>query len=227
MILGACAAPPKPPLKQTPRGPAPSVTLKGKPAAAVPASPAKGASLKPPPPPPKAKPAPPVPAPLPAKAVPGSTVPPPKSIPPPAVVPPSDPALELTDAPFILAAKANLNDFRYFANGGFDAGWAVGYHTCWVIKLPTAPAGPWVRAFVGAKLGAAKTQTIPGRPGWDQQPVPGDIYVAIASEPAWPQNRRRLLVRAEDLPLAGHATYPLDGVGESRWFWPEIPLSEV
>lgn len=226
--LGACAAPAKPPLKQTGHAPASSATLKGKPANASVSGPAKGAALKPAPPSVKTKPGPAVPPPA-AKAVPVPIVPPPltKSAPAPLVPPPPDTAVVLTDAPYFLAAKANLNDFRFFANGGFDAGWNVGYNTCWVIKLPPAPAGPWARAFVGAKLGAAKTQTVPGRPGWDQQPVPGEIQVAIASEPSWPQSRRRPLVNAEELPLAGHSTYPLDGVGEARWVWTEIPLSEV
>lgn len=167
------------------------------------------------------------PAPAPAKpkpvvAKPAPVPPPPVPAPPPAPVAPLP-----TDPPYLLAARASLADYRFFANGGFDAGWNVGYHTCWVVKLPPAPGAFWTRAYVGAKLGAAKTASIPGRPGWDQEPIAGEIHVAVAAQPVWPVARRRPLARAEELPLAGNPTYPLDGVGEARWVWTEIPVTEV
>lgn len=197
LLAWACAAPAPTPAPKFSIGRPPATSVK------TPAPPAK-------PKPPAAKPAP---APL------APPAPPPE---PPAPVAPSP-----TDPPFLLSARASLADYRFFANGGFDAGWNVGYHTCWVIKLPPAPGAFWTRAFVGAKLGAAKTTALPGRPGWDQEPVTGEIHVAVAPQPSWPVNRRRLLARAEDLPLAGHPTYPLDGVGEARWVWTEIPVTEV
>jgi hypothetical protein len=69
-----------------------------------------------------------------------------------------------------------------------------------------------------------KTERKPGRPDWDRRVVPGEIVAAVSAEPRWPQSQRFPLVRTEDIPLAGDPKQPLDGVGEARWFWTEIPL---
>jgi hypothetical protein len=113
------------------------------------------------------------------------------------------------------------------ANGGFDANWHVGYTTCWVVKLPPAPAGAYARAFLGARLGRMKTATAPGRPSWERRPLSGEIDIAVSPSPQWPQRRRLLLTPAEDIPLEGDPDNALEGVGESRWFWVEIPVSDV
>jgi hypothetical protein len=121
----------------------------------------------------------------------------------------------------------NLNDFTLLANAGFDPGWRVGYDTAWVVQLPPAPAGPWKRAFLGAKLGRAKLEPVPGRPSWEKRRVKGEIDVAVANEPLWPHSRRTLLTDVEAVPLEGDPDNAAADVGEARWFWTEVPLSHV
>jgi len=58
--------------------------------------------------------------------------------------------------PVIIAEVENLNDFALFATSGWDGNWYVGYNHAWVTKLPHAPAGNYVKAYLGAKLGRAK-----------------------------------------------------------------------
>lgn len=129
--------------------------------------------------------------------------------------------------PQILTPLGNLNDYPLLANGGWNANWYVGYNTSWVHRLPAASSGAYARAFVGAKLGAMKTEPVPGRPTWERRVVPGEIAVALAPEPFWPQNKRYLLTMTDDIPLEGDPDNGLDGVGEARWFWAEVPLKAV
>ncbi len=124
-----------------------------------------------------------------------------------------------------LADVVNPNDFTLFANGaGWDGNWYVGYNTCWVVKLPPIPAGKFARAYVGARLGRMKTEAIPGRPPWERRPIPGEVQIAVATEPLWPQTKRFPLTRTEDIPLEGDAENAVEGVGESRWFWAQVPV---
>ena len=128
--------------------------------------------------------------------------------------------------PTIIAPLANPNDFSLVANGGFDPGWRVGYETAWVVQLPPAPEGAWRKAYLGAKLGRAKLEQVPGRPPWEKRRVKGEVDIAVAGEPIWPHSRRFLLARAEDIPLEGDPDNAADGVGEARWFWVEVPPQE-
>lgn len=130
-------------------------------------------------------------------------------------------------APLVLSPLANLNDFNLLANGGFDPGWRVGFDTAWVVQLPPAPAGKWKRAFLGAKLGRAKMERVPGRPPWEKRRIKGEIDVAVAGEPLWPHSRRFPLARVEDIPLEADPDNATDGVGEARWFWVEVPVKHV
>jgi hypothetical protein len=120
-----------------------------------------------------------------------------------------------------------LNDYQLFANGGADYGFYVGYDRAWVVRFPAVPSGEWHRAFIGAKLGGMKTERKPGRPNWDRRVVPGEIVAAVSPEPLWPQSRRYSLASTEDIPLAGDPDQALEGVGESRWFWAEVPVSAL
>ncbi len=58
--------------------------------------------------------------------------------------------------PVIIAEVENLNDFALFATSGWDGNWYVGYNHAWVTKLPKAPEGNYVKAYLGAKLGRSK-----------------------------------------------------------------------
>jgi len=130
--------------------------------------------------------------------------------------------------PVYLTEVPNINDFSLFANGGgWDGNWYVGYNTCWISKLPVPPAGDYTRAFLGAKLGRMKTESVPGRPSWEKQSVDGEIQIAVAPEPLWPQSRRFLLTPSRDIPMEGDSENAVEKVGESRWFWVEVPLKYV
>jgi hypothetical protein len=133
----------------------------------------------------------------------------------------------LANTPVYLAARHCLSDYQFLADGGETFGFSVGYSRSWIVRLPPVPAGPWVRAFVGAKLGAMKTERKPGRPDWDRRVVPGEIFAAVAQDLPLPHSRRFSLARTEEIPLVSDPRQPLEGVGEARWFWTEIPLSVV
>ncbi|HRY28790.1 MAG TPA: hypothetical protein P5079_01995 [Elusimicrobiota bacterium] len=130
-------------------------------------------------------------------------------------------------SPVYLTEISNPNDFVLFANGGWDGNWYVGYNTCWVSKLPPAPPGEYKSAFLGARLGRMKTESVPGRPPWEKRPIKGFINMAVADEPLWPQSRRFRLTETADIPLEGDAENAVEGVGESRWFWVEVPLKFI
>src|SRR5206468_924344 len=91
-------------------------------------------------------------------------------------------------------------DFVLFANGGWDGNWYVGYNTCWIQQLPV-PKGAYRRAFIGARLGRMKSQPEPGKPSWEKKALPGEIYMAIASTPAWTREQSHFLVDGRDIPL--------------------------
>lgn len=134
---------------------------------------------------------------------------------------PSGPVL-----PVYLALKPNLNDFVGFSDGGWDGNWYVGYNSCWIVKVPAPPPGDYQKAFLGAKLGRAKTRT-KSESGFEQEPIPGKIYMGIASTPSFGSERRFFLSRAEDLPSQPDPTLISGWVGQPGWVWTEIPVSAV
>ena len=140
---------------------------------------------------------------------------------------PADAEPSAAAVPQLLSSLPNLNDYTLLANGGWNANWYVGHNTCWVHKLPAASSGPYVRAFAGAKLGAMKTEPIPGRPTWERRVIPGEVAIALGPEPSWSQSKRYLLAMSDDIPLEGDPDNALEGVGESRWFWVEVPLKSI
>lgn len=119
------------------------------------------------------------------------------------------------DYPVYVLKVPNPNDYTLFANGGWDGNWYVGYDVCWVKKLPPVPPGSYARAFIGAKLGRMKPS------------LRGDIWMAISSTPAWTQSQEARLSGAGDIPSEGDASNAIANVGESQWFWAEIPLERV
>src|SRR3989339_2218179 len=70
-----------------------------------------------------------------------------------------------TILPTYIALQQNINDFGRFADGGDDANWYIGYNNAWIVKLPPAPMGDFGRAYIGAKIGRAKTRPSP-RKSW-------------------------------------------------------------
>jgi len=130
------------------------------------------------------------------------------------------------DYPVYVSQVPNLNDYSLFANGGWDGNWYVGYNNGWIKKLPPVPKGNYARAFVGAKLGRMKTLPPVGRPP-EFNPVPGEIWIALSSTPSWEANQSFRLTTTADIPLEPGMDYALENVGESEWFWTEIPLESV
>jgi hypothetical protein len=87
--------------------------------------------------------------------------------------------------PTFIALHPDINAFRAFADGGWDGNWYVGYNTCWIVKLPKPPVGDYVRAFLGARLGRAKTHARRGGASWERDPIPGKIYIGISNAAAF------------------------------------------
>jgi hypothetical protein len=129
--------------------------------------------------------------------------------------------------PVYLCELSNIHDYNIFANGGWNGSWYVGYNVCWMEKLPKIPEGEYTRAFIGAKLGRMKSQAVVGKPTWEKEAIPGEIYMSISSSPAWTLSQSHLLTGTPDIPLEADPSNALEGVGESKWFWVEIPLSAV
>src|SRR4051812_49037050 len=86
--------------------------------------------------------------------------------------------------PTILSLAPSLQDYGRFADGGPDDNWYVGFNNAWIVKLPPAPAGEFARAFVGAKLGRAKTRALAAKP-WLREKIPGKVYIGVSQTPSW------------------------------------------
>ena len=129
--------------------------------------------------------------------------------------------------PVYIAELSNINDYTLFANAGWDGNWYAGFNVCWMEEIPRPPAGSYVRAFIGAKLGRMKTRPAAGRPVWEKEPIPGTLYMSINSTPSWKQANSYFLADSRDIPLEGDSENALEGVGESRWFWTEVPVNAV
>jgi hypothetical protein len=138
----------------------------------------------------------------------------------------ADSSKTAADYPVFVAKVQNPNDYNLFANGGWDGNWYVGFNTFWIKKLPPIPPGSYTHAYIGAKIGRMKLNINP-KNIWDKKPVPGSIYMAIASTTAWSRERSYFLTNTETIPLEGDAESAVEGTGESEWFWAEIPLTNV
>jgi len=130
------------------------------------------------------------------------------------------------DYPVFVAKLPNPNDYNLFANGGWDGNWYVGFNTCWIKKLPAIPAGRYQRAYIGVKLGRMKLDSA-GKKPWERGAIPGSIYMAIASTPAWTPGQSYLMADTKDVPLEGDFESAVEGSGESQWFWAEVPIQQV
>jgi hypothetical protein len=128
--------------------------------------------------------------------------------------------------PTIVSLAPNIHDYSRFADGGPDANWYVGFNNAWIVKLPAAPIGDFVRAFIGAKLGRAKTRPVPDKP-WLRETIPGKVYVGISPSPAWTSEQSFFLAETRDIPAEADPQARVDGVGAGEWFWAEVPLAQV
>lgn len=137
------------------------------------------------------------------------------------------PALSTSSiVPTIVTIAPSLHEYGRFADGGPDANWYVGFNNAWIVKLPPAPAGEFAHAFIGAKLGRAKTRPVPGKP-WLREIIPGKVYAGISSSPAWSSEQSFFLAETKDIPAEADPQARVDGVGAGEWFWAEVPLAQV
>ena len=139
------------------------------------------------------------------------------------------PSVSIATSPILptyLALTPNVNDFDRFANGGPDANWYIGFNNAWIVKLPPAPLGEFSRAFIGAKVGRAKSRPNPNRP-WVRERIDGKIYMAISQSAAFSSEQSYFLVETADVPLEGDPKTYVEGVGSAEWFWTEVPLAMV
>ncbi len=128
--------------------------------------------------------------------------------------------------PTIMTLAPTVHDYTRFADGGPDANWYVGFNNAWLVKLPPAPAGEFQRAFIGAKIGRAKTRPNPERP-WVREIIPGTVYMGISQTPAWTPAQSFFLAETADIPADADPQARVDGVGAAEWFWAEVPISMV
>lgn len=129
--------------------------------------------------------------------------------------------------PVFLADLPNPNDFSLFANGGWDGNWYVGYNTCWIQKVAAPAKENFERAFIGARLGRMKNYQIQGKAPWEKKAFDGEIYMGLSSTPTWNRSQSYFLTPTHDIPFEPDSENAIEGVGESRWFWVEVPLKLV
>lgn len=145
------------------------------------------------------------------------------------------PVSESIPYPVFVGELPNPHDFVLFANGGWDGNWYVGSNRIWIVGL-SVPSGKFKKAYLGAKLGRMKNRPIfeGGKPTLRHEALPGEIWMGINGRPFWRKGHRVKLVGTQDIPLEpdeiperGGTGKALEGVGESQWFWAEIPLEMV
>lgn len=131
-----------------------------------------------------------------------------------------------TILPTYVALSPNINDFIRFADGGDDANWYIGFNNSWIVKLPPAPLGEFSRAFIGAKIGRAKTTPNANKP-WIRETIQGKVYMAISQGPSFSAQQSFFLAETSDIPLEADPQSYIEGVGPGEWFWAEVPLAMV
>ncbi len=128
--------------------------------------------------------------------------------------------------PVYLALHPNINAFTAFSDGGWDGNWYVGYNNCWIVELPRAPRGNYARAYIGARLGRAKTQPRPGR-GLERSVIPGKIYLSISSTHTFSATQSYLLALSQELSIEPDPNAINKDQRQAAWYWVEIPLKDV
>lgn len=128
--------------------------------------------------------------------------------------------------PAYLSLLPNINDFNRFADGGADGDWYIGFNNAWIVELPSAPVGNFSRAFIGAKIGRAKTQPNPDKP-WEREMIDGKVYMAISQTPSFSSDQSYFLADTKEIsadPDSPGSDHPR---GSARWFWAEVPMSMI
>lgn len=138
-------------------------------------------------------------------------------------------AVEISTSPVTptyLSLAASLSEFTRFADGGPDGNWYIGFNNAWIVKLPPAPAGDFAHAYIGARVGRAKTRPNPHKP-WVREMISGKIYMAISQTPAFTTEQSYFLAETADVPVENDPNNAVEGVGAAEWFWTEVPLGMI
>ena len=128
--------------------------------------------------------------------------------------------------PTYLTLAPTVHDYTRFADGGPDANWYVGFNNAWIVKLPPAPEGEFARAFIGARVGRAKTRPNPEKP-WIREIIPGKVYMGLSPTPAWDSEHSFYLSDMSEIPAEADPQAGVEGAGAAEWLWAEVPLSMV
>ncbi|MBI5239740.1 MAG: hypothetical protein HY926_04650 [Elusimicrobia bacterium] len=86
--------------------------------------------------------------------------------------------------------------------------------------------GEFSHAYIGAKIGRAKTRPNPNKP-WQREIIPGKIYMGISQTAAFTAQQSFFLAETRDLPLEPALDTQIEGVGAGEWFWAEVPMAQV
>lgn len=128
--------------------------------------------------------------------------------------------------PTFVSLTPNIHDFTRFADGGDDSNWYIGFNNAWIVKLPPAPMGEYARAFIGARIGRAKSAPVRNKP-WLRELIDGKIYMGISQSASWTSEQSFFLAETADVPREPDTSAHIEGVGGAEWFWAEVPLSHV
>ncbi|OGS41571.1 MAG: hypothetical protein A2506_07310 [Elusimicrobia bacterium RIFOXYD12_FULL_66_9] len=128
--------------------------------------------------------------------------------------------------PTYITLAPTIHDYNRFADGGPDANWYVGFSNAWIVKLPPAPEGEFARAFIGARVGRAKTRANPEKP-WIRETIPGKAYIGLSQTPAWTSEQSFFLADSGEIPAEPDLQSSVEGVGAAEWFWAEVPMAMV
>lgn len=128
--------------------------------------------------------------------------------------------------PTYVTLAPTVHDYNRFADGGPDANWYVGFNNAWIVKLPSAPFGDFSRAFIGARVGRAKTRANTEKP-WIRETIPGKVYMGLSQTPAWTSEQSFFLADTAEIPAEPDPQSSVEGSGAAEWLWAEVPVAMV
>ncbi len=131
-----------------------------------------------------------------------------------------------SDLPNYVSLLPDIRSFDRFSDGGPDGNWYIGFNNAWIVKLPSAPVGNFTHAFIGAKIGRAKTQPNPDKP-WERDIIDGKIYMAISQAPAFSTEQSYFLTETTDISVDPDSPESKNPRGKGRWFWAEVPVGMI
>ncbi len=131
-----------------------------------------------------------------------------------------------SNLPNYVSLLPDIHGFDRFSDGGPDGNWYIGFNNAWIVKLPSAPIGNFTHAFIGAKIGRAKTQPNPDKP-WQRDVIKGKIYMAVSQVPAFSSEQSYFLTETSDISIDPDSPESKNPRGKGRWFWAEVPVGMI